>query len=254
MASIVLSSSNQTKQITATCRTCAVEFSSKTKLFQHLKTKQPDGSLSPCNRLAEANGIVLIDHKNITSNEKVLIFVGWIQRTSMFTKLLSKYVNIKEIANTNCAIDPSLSKSYAAAIDCFVVPQSSLLCPPCTVLNQTDPEQKSHVFGISPPVASYYNLRKRCYRREVSILIPITAILPTNTLTNPEKVARDMMKRQHLRDFKQKVHRQRKQGIQKDSQKEKEEQNQIRLLEQAMKNESTQESINIFKKLTKQNV
>ena len=44
---------------TSSCSTCGATFTSKTKLFRHLKTKQPDGSLSRCNQVAQDGGLKL---------------------------------------------------------------------------------------------------------------------------------------------------------------------------------------------------
>ena len=63
-----------TTTATTICTTCSAPFPSKTKLFQHIKMKNIDGTLSKCNIEAQKNGVILKDHIYSKSSEKVIIF------------------------------------------------------------------------------------------------------------------------------------------------------------------------------------
>ena len=192
-----------------TCTTCGVEFPSKTKLFGHLKTKQVDGSLSDCNKVASEGGVTLRDHPNTNTNQRILLFVAWTRRSEMLD-MLRQYLKAEavDIPNTCCGVNPTYCTAAAASVDCFVIPLKQFVCPPETIVNITNADKSFHIYGVTPPVPHYYNLSTRCYRREISILLPLAVFLPGDaSADDPQRIFADMNKRQELRDLKQKMHR-----------------------------------------------
>ena len=54
------------------CATCSSSFPSRTKLFQHLKQKNKDGSLSLCNEQASSQGLELVDYRDHDTDRVVV--------------------------------------------------------------------------------------------------------------------------------------------------------------------------------------
>jgi hypothetical protein len=200
-----------TTTATTICTTCSAPFPSKTKLFQHIKMKNIDGTLSKCNIEAQKNGVILKDHIYSKSSEKVIIFFGWNKRqsSSQISHLLQDIVSTKYIlSNANRAI--SDVPIDAASIDCLVVPIKYLNMKPSTLLNQRIGLPNGYslqLYGISSPVPHYFNLRKRCYRKEITVLLPLSSMYTEDSDFNPMEAYQNMKLRQKIRDSKQLMHR-----------------------------------------------
>eukprot|EP00121_Abeoforma_whisleri_P007061 Awhi_evm1s6436 len=110
---------------------------------------------------------------------------------------VSETIKIDDLSSSiNRAINPRIP-IQAAAIDCVVVPlcwlkdeiHNQKWSDKSTLSSSNDVDKKFIIYNISSPLPYYYSLERRCYRREISILIPLDTLL--KNITTDQNGSRD---------------------------------------------------------------